>query len=145
MTGRPSIRTDEIVENILDSIGDGIPLARICRQEGMPKLRTVYDWLDADADLSARFASARKAGMDMIATDALDIADDASADFIPGKNGPVLDAEHVQRSKLRIDTRLKLLRCWDAARYGDKLELAGNAEQPLQVVIERKTSEPTPE
>jgi len=135
MTGRPTTRTEEIVESILDQIGDGISLMSICRQEGMPKLRTVYGWIDGDADLSARFAGARKAGMDMLAQEALDIADDGTNDFTEGKNGPMLDAEHVQRSKLRIETRLKLLRCWDHARYGDRQQVEHSGTMSLEALV----------
>jgi len=43
-----------------------------------------------------------------------------------------IDGEHVSRSKLRIETRLKLLACWDPKRYGAKA--AGDAENPIHVV-----------
>jgi hypothetical protein len=44
----------------------------------------------------------------------------------------------VQRAKLRIDTRLKLLSKWDPKRYGEKLAL-GQADDlaPLMVVINK--------
>lgn len=144
MTGRPTIRTDEIVESILDQLGDGTPLAKICRQEGMPKLRTFYDWAEADADLSARVARARVAGHDNIAQDAIDIADDSQHDFKMGKEGLVFDSEHVQRSKLRIDTRFKLLRCWDPKRFGEKLEIDNKGELTINVGVKRFTPDPEP-
>ena len=39
--------------------------------------------------------------------------------------GPRVNAEHIQRSKLRIETRLKLLAKWNPKKYGDKLALEG--------------------
>lgn len=147
MTGRPTIRTTEIVESILDQIGDGTPLAAICRQEGMPKLRTVYDWLEADPDLSARFARARLAGIDMIAVDALQIADTP----IEGERRKVTDdgvevttEDMLGHRKLQVETRLKLLRCWDPKRYGDKLEVDNKGEMTLNIGIKRFTPDPDP-
>ena len=36
-----------------------------------------------------------------------------------------LNGDHVQRSRLRIDTRLKLLAKWNPRKYGDKLAHTG--------------------
>ena len=43
----------------------------------------------------------------------------------------MFDSEHVQRSKLRVETRLKLLAKWDPRRYGDRLQLANDPEHPI--------------
>lgn len=125
MAERPSKRTPEVEQRIIDGLCDGIPLRELCRQEGMPNWRTVYHWLDADPELAARVARARELGFDAIAEDILDIADDGTNDWVERKrqNGTVMtviDSEHVQRSKLRIETRLKLLACWDPKKYGEK-------------------------
>ena len=40
----------------------------------------------------------------------------------------------IQRAKLRIDTRLKLLSKWDPKRYGDKLDI--NANVTGNVIVE---------
>jgi hypothetical protein len=78
----------------------------------------VYDWINADPSLASRVAYARDLGFEAIAEDILDIADDTPA-----------ISEHVQRSKMRIDTRLKLLACWSPKRYGNKQTVdVGNKE-----------------
>lgn len=137
-TGRPTIRTEAIVDTIIEAVTAGTPLAEILRSDpAMPKPTTFYDWLRGDEALSERFARAREFGFDAIAVETLKIADDASADWIPGKNGPMLDAEHVSRSKLRIETRLKLLSKWDPKRYGDRLELDGKVDGNVTVNIAR--------
>ena len=75
---------------------------------------------------SAAFACARDEGFDAIAADCLDIADDKSGDvkIVGGEDNPieVCNTEFVQRAKLRIETRLKLLAKWDPKRYGDKVD-----------------------
>jgi hypothetical protein len=72
--------------------------------------------------LAAQFARAKSLGFDAIADDCVEIADDATNDYMETKHGPVFDGEHVQRSRLRIDTRLKLLAQWDPKRYGPRTQ-----------------------
>lgn len=142
MTGRPSKFTPELFEAICERMAQGEPLAAICRDEGMPHPSTVRDWANADEALSRRFGRAREDGEDAIAQQCLEIADDSSGDVVMGKNGPTMDAEFVARSRIRVETRLKLLAKFNPKRWGDKLELAGNAEQPLTVLVQRKAGEP---
>lgn len=94
----------------------------------MPASRTVSDWKAAHPAFAADFACARDEGYDAIAVDCLDIADDSDRDTIVGEHGPKADSEWIARSRLRVDTRLKLLAKWDPKRYGDsnKIEMSGN-------------------
>jgi hypothetical protein len=118
MAKRQSKRTPEVEERIIEGLTDGVPLRVLCRQDDMPSWRTVYDWINADPSLASRVAYARDLGFEAIAEDILDIADDTPA-----------ISEHVQRSKMRIDTRLKLLACWSPKRYGNKQTVdVGNKE-----------------
>lgn len=88
------------------------------------------DWKAAHPEFSADFGRAREDGFDALAEETLQIADDDSRDWEPVRTDGVItgikvDGEHVQRSKLRIETRLKLLAKWDPRRYGDKVALVG--------------------
>lgn len=118
MAQRPTKKTPEVIERLLTGIADGQTLRALCREEGMPNWRTVYDWIEADAELAAQVARAREIGFDAIAEDVFDIADGTRA-----------ISEHVQLSKMRIDTRLKLLACWSPKKYGSKATVdVGNKE-----------------
>lgn len=146
--GRPSDFTPELLEEICDRLAKGEPLAAICRDDHMPSDRTVRNWMSApdvsvSVDISSAIARAREVGFDAIAAECLEIAEDGSHDYkhkkrSNGEEYEEFDSEHVQRSKLRIDTRLKLLSKWDPKRYGDKLALGGDeALGPLTVVINK--------
>lgn len=126
-----SLYTSDLADLIVERLSKGEPLAVICREEGMPAVRTVSDWRRQFPDFDDRFLAARDDGFDAIAADCLAIADDGTNDFVMTKNGPVFDQEAVQRSKLRVETRLKLLSKWDRRRYGDHMTLAGDPENPL--------------
>jgi hypothetical protein len=118
MAKRQTKRTPEVEERIIEGLTDGVPLRVLCRQDDIPSWRTVYDWINADPSFASRVAYARDLGFEAIAEDILDIADDTPA-----------ISEHVQRNKMRIDTRLKLLACWSPKRYGNKQDVSiGNKE-----------------
>ena len=118
MAKRQSKRTPEVEERIIDALSNGTALRVVCREEGMPSWRAVYDWMNADEDFAARVERARDLGFEALAEDILDIADNTRA-----------IGDHVQLSKMRIDTRLKLLACWSPKRYGNKQTVdVGNKE-----------------
>lgn len=125
--GRQSEYSQEKADAICERLANGEPLRQICRDEAMPAWRTVYDWIDAHADFAARFARAREAGFDAIAEECLEIADETSRDTIMVGRGDdtreAANTEWISRSKLRVETRLKLLAKWSPKRYGDKLDL----------------------
>ena len=130
----------EILEKVAKGLSEGIPLREMCREEGMPSFVAVYDWIAADKEWILRIARAREFGADAIAEDCLKIADNASNDWMenndPENPGYRLNGEHIQRSKLRVETRLKLLAKWSPKKYGDKVDVAlsGKVEGPAIMV-----------
>jgi len=132
--GRPSSYDPVVAEKICELLSEGIPLREICRMEGMPAWRNIYFWMARDEDLSAHIARAREMGYDSIAEECLDIADNSTNDYMDREfrnaHGKieverVVDSEHIQRSKLRIETRLKLLAKW-SNKYSDKTVITGD-------------------
>lgn len=128
--GRPTIYSEEIADLICDGLADARSLRSICCDEGMPSQSTVFRWLGDErfAAFRERYARAREAQADAIFDEMLDIADDASNDWMErspdDKRGPGwdLNGEHVQRSKLRIDARKWMASKLRPKVYGDKIE-----------------------
>lgn len=132
----PSVpMTPEIFDDICFLVSEGVPLREICRMPDMPSKSRFYEYLEdttdeaAHAGRVARYARARALGLDEMAAETIEIVDDASNDYMErrredGSIDIVLDREHIQRSKLRAEHRLKLLACWDPKRYGAQLKLA---------------------
>lgn len=136
--GRKSTYTAEAAQEICDRLSKGEPLAEICRSPGMPATRTVSDWKAEHPEFAADFARARDEGFDAIAADCLRIADETGMDSIETENGERPNAEWIARSRLRVETRLKLLAKWDPKRYGEKLALGGADDLPAfsKIVVE---------
>ena len=130
--GRPSKLTPAVLQTITDRLSKGEPLAVICRDEGMPSDRTVREWVETNKEVSSAIARAREAGEEAIAADCLLIADDSTGDYRMGEKGLLVDTDHIQRAKLRIDTRLKLLAKWNPRKWGDGLTVRGDKDNPVQ-------------
>jgi hypothetical protein len=136
--GRLSTYTKDTADYICEQLSKGIPLAEICREENMPAVRTVSLWKEAHPEFGANFACAREEGFDQIAADCLTIADQASNDTVETENGERPNAEWIARSKLRVETRLKLLAKWDPKRYGERMQLAGDPDAPLMQMTDEQ-------
>ncbi len=142
-----SVYTPEIVEEILKRVSDGEPLAQVCRDEHMPHRDTFYDWLKADDELSRRFARARDLGFDMIALDALRIADTTceGVETEESENGvKVKRSDMLGHRKLQVETRLKLLAKWDPKRYGERVahDHGGQDGNPIKTTSVAATVNP---
>ena len=97
--------------------------------------------VNADAHLAVQYAKARDAMLEKMADDTLDIADQDPAMTAEGK----LDGVSVAHARLRVDTRKWLLSKLAPKKYGDKLELSGDAANPIAVQrIERVIVKPKP-
>ncbi len=86
------------------------------------------------ADFSEQYARARDLQADMLFDEALEIADETLGDWITTEDEKkVLDHEHVQRSRLRVDTRKWAAGKLAPKRYGDKLQHTGDGGGPIRV------------
>jgi hypothetical protein len=128
-TGRPSSFTQEMADAICERLCEGEPFRAICRDEGMPAWRTVYDWMKVHKEFSAHIACAREEGFDAIAERARQTARGKTNKAGGDSSGDV------QRDKLIIETDLKLLAKWDPKRYGDSMTHRGDPAAPVQLVL----------
>jgi len=115
----------EQIDTVLARISTGEMLAPILSEPGMPHYTTWYEWCRVDAELGLAYARARATGWDRIALMARETA-----------RGRGESTQDVQRDKLIIETDLKLLAKWDPKRYGDKVLMSGDADNPIIVQTE---------
>jgi hypothetical protein len=133
--GRPSKWSAEIAAEICRRLSTGQPLAVICREEAMPHPNSVRQWMKARPDFAEAITEARATGFDALAAECLTIADDTAGDVIATDYGPRVDNGVIQRAKLKIETRLKLLSKWHPQKYGDKIEIEKTGPPEFVVVI----------
>lgn len=143
--GRPTDYTAEIAAAICAALAEGKSLREVCRADDMPHESTVRAWALEDREgFSTQYARAREIGYQAMADELMEIADDGRNDWQlrlgeDGEGIPVLNSEHVQRSRLRVDTRKWMLSKVLPKLYGDKVEhkVGGDPENPVVTEIRR--------
>lgn len=123
---------ERISTEVLKEMRNGLSAFKACKIAGVPQ-STFNDWLNNDAKLAAEYARAREDLLEMMASDMLDIADRP----VKSTDSGATDSGAVADKKVQIDTRKWLLSKLAPKKYGDKLEVSGDAANPLVTRIER--------
>lgn len=134
--GRPTRYTHQLATKICVRLAEGESLRSICDDDAMPSLRTIMRWLfDGEhEEFWQQYARAREAQAEVRADEIIEIADDGSIDFTTDKDGkPIVNHEHITRSRLRVDTRKWIASKLLPKRYGDKLQHTGEGGGPIRV------------
>lgn len=123
--GRPSEFTTELAATICAELATGRSLRDVCSDEDMPAESTVRAWAVEDRDgFSAQYTRAREIGYHAMADELLEIADDGQNDWMERRGeedaGWQANGEHIQRSRLRVDTRKWMLSKVLPKIYGEK-------------------------
>ncbi len=137
---RPSIFSPELATKICERIAMGESLREICRDDEMPARQTVMNWLllaESDEEKGVflvQYMRAREAQAESIFDEILEIADDASNDWMErklpsGETVEVVNQEHIQRSRLRIDSRKWMAGKLQPKRYGDRIDVTSGGER----------------
>lgn len=138
---RPSDYTPELADAICARLADGESLRSVCRSEGMPCKTTVFMWLRTRPEFLNQYTRAKEESADALTDEMLEISDDAKNDWMEqnAKDNPgwLANGEHIQRSRLRIETRKWLASKLKPKKYGDKLAVGGDPDAPpIQTVSE---------
>jgi len=95
----------------------------------MPSVQTIFSWLRLKPEFLDRYARAKNEAADALVEEMLDIADDGSNDWmeVHDKDGACIgykvNGEHVQRSRLRVDSRKWIASKLKPKKYGDSVDL----------------------
>ena len=126
---------EQKIETVLNlmSTGGAQSCYKACQSAGVA-IGTFYEWVNSDAALAERYARARESLIEHIAAETIAIADEPAALLPTG----AIDSAAVQKQRLQIDTRKWLLSKLAPKKYGEKIEVSGDAENPLAIkAIER--------
>lgn len=135
--GRPSEFTQKIADEICEELTLGFSLRTICKAESMPCVKTVFNWFRSYPGFLQQYTRAKEEQADALAEEMLDIADNGTNDWMEklDKEGvPIgwqLNGEHVNRSRLRVDTRKWIASKLKPKKYGDNT----NTQVGLNIAI----------
>jgi hypothetical protein len=125
---RPIEDKQAIAANVFNGMRSGMSAYKACVASGVPQ-STFNHWLNDDATMAVEYARAREDLQELIASQIMEIADQAPALTASGS----VDTGAVQKQKLQIDTRRWLLSKLAPKKYGDKLEVSGDAANPIAI------------
>jgi hypothetical protein len=129
--------TDELFDEICERMVDGESVRTICKDDHMPAISTLMKILNQNPDRSAQYARALQMRADAMFEEIMDISDDGSNDYMlrnaEDPTSIVLNGEHVQRSKLRVDSRKWALGRMNPKKYGEKTFIGGVEDAPVKV------------
>jgi hypothetical protein len=118
------IYTPVLADTICKRISEGESLRAICRDPGMPTEGAVRAWARDNRDgFGVRYRLARELQLEFWADQIVAIADEGDRD--------------PRDRQVRIDTRKWIMSKLAPRRYGDRLLVAGEAENPLRVLHEQ--------
>ena len=112
----------------------------ICRDPDMPSRERLVKELLENSDFAAKYTRARDGMYQAWAEEILEISDDSTTDYVMkvGRNGheyEAVDQEHIQRSRLRVDSRKWLLSKLLPKTYGDNVKHEHEGEVTHRVDI----------
>lgn len=124
MVNKPIEYTEELADRICIEIATShLSLRTICKlnkDNGFPQKTLIYEWLYKYPSFADKYARAKEAQADLFAEQIIEISDDSSNDYTMNEDGiEVLNSEHVQRSRLRVDSRKWLAAKLKPKKYGD--------------------------
>lgn len=141
-TGRPkgsgSLYTPELAADICSRISRGESLNAICELPGMPAAPTVCLWVNQRPDFAEQYARAREARADFWADQVIQISDDGTNDTYRANDGSLkVQHDHIQRSRLRVDTRKWLMARMNPKKYGEfqRTEVTGADGGPVRIEV----------
>ena len=125
----PAKKNPKLLEEVLLRIAGGETLAALGRALDFHP-QSWADWMRADEALAVAYQRARDVGADALAEQALSLIDEEPA-RIEGR----VDPGHVQWKRAQVETRLKLLACWNPKKYGTKQthEIGNKDGEPLKI------------
>ena len=125
---------EKIFNEVIKQIEAGKSVRQIFRDNDFCVSRSVFcQWLRDNEDKANQYARATSIRADIIFDEMFDIADDGTNDYInvdigDGIEVQKLNTEHIQRSRLRIDTRKWALSKMNPKKFGDKLDVGLSGE-----------------
>lgn len=141
--GRPTIYSVELTTNICKRIAEGESLRDICKDEDMPNRSTIHEWLldESKKEFSDQYELACNIRAESMFDELTEIADDGTNDYMEKQNKDgstytAVDSEHIQRSRLRVDTRKWYLSKVLPKKFGDKVDFTTKGDKIVVMPVE---------
>jgi hypothetical protein len=107
--------SQELFDEICERIANGESLRKICKDDKMPNLTSVWKWLNNNEELSKQYARAKEEQAELFADEITEISDAEMPKDAFGK----IDAAAVNQARLKIDSRKWIASKLKPKKFGD--------------------------
>ncbi|NBN88631.1 MAG: hypothetical protein EBV32_06050 [Proteobacteria bacterium] len=107
--------SQELFDEICVRIASGESLRKICKDDKMPNLTSVWKWLNNNEELSKQYARAKEEQAELFADEITEICDAEMPMDAFGK----IDAGAVNQARLKIDSRKWIASKLKPKKFGD--------------------------
>src|SRR5215471_1699014 len=132
------LRSPENAARVCQLIAEGYTLRQAARDVGFESASAIMNWARDDDAFREQYARAKELQADRFAEEIIEIADDGRNDWmereVDGRTVRVVDHEHIQRSRVRIDARKWLTAKMAPKKYSDRMTLAGDGDAPITTI-----------
>lgn len=123
----------------------GQSVREIGRDDKMPDASTIFVWLAKYQEFQEQYTRAKEIQADGFEEELFEIADDSSNDYMERQNADgttyeVVNSEHINRSRLRIDTRKWVMSKLKPKKYGDRL-VTENLNRNINTAVDEVSTE----
>jgi len=119
-------------DELCDFIAEGNSLVKWCKINGIG-YSTIMAHLAKNTEFQDKYARAKEASADYLVDEIIAISDNVTHDVIVNAQGHhVVDGFAAQRARLMVDTRKWVASKMKPKKYGDKLNIGGQDDQPIK-------------
>ena len=130
----------EKAQAVIDQIADtGKSHRSVCGENGV-KPSTFLRWISEDGGLAEQYARAMQVRADTHFSEIVEISDTQQIGTVETSKEwgvEIKTADMVEHRRLRIDARKWVIARMNPRKYGEKLELAGDKDSPVSIVVKR--------
>lgn len=142
--GRPTLYSEELAKLICERVATStLGLNALCKlHQDLPDKTTVNLWRYKHPEFSTLYAQAKLNQADLLAEECLEIADDATNDWMESfsqegqADGWKVNGDHINRCRLRIDTRKWLAAKLLPKQYG-KMAEESQEKTATETIVEK--------
>lgn len=135
MTAKPRVHYSKPVGDLVcERVATHVcGIKKLCSMyDDMPCCDTIFQWRLTHPEFGRQFAQAKMIQAELLAEDCLDICDEKDNDYKTDEKGRIkVDQEHINRARLRVDTRKWIATKLAPKIYGDSANVMHHASDTL--------------
>lgn len=139
--GRPSSFTQGQADAICMKLATGQSLRSICSEEGQPDQTTVYRWLRDSEEFRQQYARAREDQAETLFDQMVTIADTpliGTKTVTKATGVEMTEGDMIEHRRLQVETRKWVLGKMAPRKYGERLQLANDPEDPIGTLTDEQ-------